>query len=438
MPTEVSVSPKTLTEYAPYVSDDRLEEIRALAEPLRGATVLHLNATAYGGGVAEILGSFIPLLRDLGIEADWQVMDAAPEFFNLTKRMHNALQGMPIEWDDAAAAQWQETNDQNAAALSGKYDYVYIHDPQPAGILRSLRKNNPNALGAKWIWRCHLDTTDAIPEVWGFVRDQITPYDAVVFTLAEYVKEPLRGPHVEIIWPAIDPTSAKNADLSDADVRKTLEKFAVDPRRPMIAQISRFDPWKDPLGVLDVYKSLKEKIPELQLAMIASMADDDPEAWAIQEQIIDKAGADNDIHTLTNLNGVGSGEVNAFQRGANVVMQKSIREGFGLVVSEALWKSKAFVGSEAGGIPLQLDYGRVGRIASTTQGFADAIEGLLKDDAERTALGDAGREQVRDNFLTTRLLRDHLRLMNALAADDHPSSRQAQFPSRTAPRHQVK
>ncbi len=422
MPTPVPITPKALSEYRPHISESRMEEIRRLAEPLQGAKVLHLNATAFGGGVAEILNSFIPLLRDLGIDADWHVMEASPEFFNVTKSMHNAMQGMYIPWNKTMADLWRETNQANALAMSGSYDFVYIHDPQPAGMLQYLKEHDPNMLGAKWIWRCHLDTTDALPEVWDFLRGYVSIYDAVVFTMAEYVKEPLHGPKLEVIWPAIDPTSTKNSDISPAVVRDILARYEIDPDRPLIAQISRFDPWKDPLGVVDVYRILKEQRPDLQLLMIAAMANDDPEAWSFYERIVRKAGEDYDIHVLTNLNGVGNLEVNAFQRAAHVVMQKSIREGFGLVISEALWKSKAFVGSEAGGIPLQLDYGRAGRVATTTQDFADAIGELLDNPEARAGLGDVAKEHVREHFLTTRLLQDHLRLMNALASEDHRSS----------------
>lgn len=425
MPTAVPLTTKSLAEYGPYISEERMEELHRLAEPLRGAKVLHLNATAFGGGVAEILNSFVPLLRDLGVDADWHVMDASPEFFNVTKSMHNAMQGMYIPWNKTMADQWRGTNRANAAAMHGEYDFVYIHDPQPAGILHYLRERDPNLLGAKWVWRCHLDTTDALPEVWDFLRGYVVPYDAAVFTMAEYVKEPLHGPRLEIIWPAIDPTSTKNADISPAVVRDILARYEIDPDRPIIAQISRFDPWKDPLGVVDVYRILKESHPDLQLLMVAAMANDDPEAWSFYERIVRKAGEDYDIHVLTNLNGVGNLEVNAFQRAAHVVMQKSVREGFGLVISEALWKSKAFVGSEAGGIPLQLDYGRAGRIATATQEFAEAIGALLHDERAREEMGRAGKEHVREHFLTTRLLADHLRLMSALAAEDRAGARKA-------------
>ncbi len=439
MPTTVSLTPKSLGDYRAHVGDAVLEEIASLAAPLRGASVLHLNSTAFGGGVAEILSSIVPLLRDLGIDAEWQVMDANAEFFNITKLMHNAMQGMYVPWTAVMAQTWREVNRANAELLTRHYDFVYIHDPQPAGVLHFIRQRDPAALGARWVWRCHLDTTEALPEVWAFLKAYVREYDALVFTMEDYVKELIDGPKIKIVPPAIDPTSTKNSEISDAAVRHILDQYGIDPHRPSIAQISRFDPWKDPLGVIDVYRLLKRQHPNLQLLMVAAMANDDPEAWSFYERIVRKAGEDFDIHILTNLNGVGNLEVNAFQRAPEVVMQKSIREGFGLVVSEALWKGKAFVGSNAGGIPLQLDYGRSGRIAATTQEFAEAVGKLLDDPVARQTLGQAGKEHVRKNFLTTRLLSDHLRLMSFLAEDggEKKTPPRHRFPAsaRTGTRH---
>ena len=416
MPSPVPITPKSLDDYRTHVGDDAIAEILELARPLRGARVLHLNSTAFGGGVAELLNSIVPLLQDLGIEAEWQVLDATPDFFNVTKSMHNAVQGMYIPWNNTMADTWREVNRANADAITERYDFVYVHDPQPAGLLYYVRLRESEPLGAKWIWRCHLDTTDALPEVWDFLRGYVQLYDGIVFTMKEYVRS-MHGPQLAIIPPAIDPTSTKNTPLPRSVVREVLERYEVDPDRPILAQISRFDPWKDPLGVIDTYRILKEQRPQLQLLMVASMANDDPEAWSFYERIVRKAGEDYDIHVLTNLNGVGNLEVNTFQSAADVVMQKSLREGFGLVISEALWKGKAFVGSSAGGIPMQLDNGRVGRIANTTQEFADSIGELLDDAEARRSLGEAAKEHVRENYLTTRLLADHLRLMNRISSN---------------------
>ncbi len=422
MLTQVPLSPRSIEDSRGAIGDEAIEELRALAAPLRGARVLHINATSFGGGVAEILSSAVPLWRDLGLDASWQVIEGTPGFFDVTKSMHNALQGMYIPWSAQMAATWWEVNQANAAALGGDYDVVVVHDPQPAGLLAALRERDPNAMGAKWVWRCHLDTTEALPEVWDFVRGHVERYDAAIFTLAEYIKEPLRVPERAIIWPAIDPLSTKNAAMPEAVVREVLTRYDIDPDRPLIAQISRFDPWKDPLGVIDVYRLLREQHPGLQLLMVASMANDDPEAWSFYERIVRKAGEDFDIHILTNLNGVGNLEVNAFQRAAQVVFQKSIREGFGLVVSEALWKGAAFVGSAAGGIPMQLDGGRAGVIAGDTEDFALRIGQLLDDPDRSGALGAVGRDVVRERFLTTRLMADHLRLWNKVLGNTAPAA----------------
>jgi trehalose synthase len=420
MPIEVPVTPKLLEDYRSIIGDAKAEETLELAKPLKSARVLHINATAFGGGVAEILSSLVPLLRDLGIDAHWRVMEGGPDFFDVTKQMHNGMQGMYIPWNATMADTWHRANRANAELLNGTYDFVIVHDPQPAGILHYVREADPSALGAQWIWRCHLDTTEAQPEVWDFLRPYVEQFEAAIFTRDEYQKEDLRGPQVLIVPPAIDPLSTKNIEISDTVVREILARHNINPDHPTIAQISRFDPWKDPLGVIDVYRALKPARPDLQLVMVASMADDDPEAWSFHERIVRKAADDHDIHILTNLDGVASVEVNAFQRAAQVIMQKSIREGFGLVISEALWKGKAVVAGEVGGIPMQLLYGRCGNLASTTAEMADKVRDLLDNPEERDRLGALGKEHVRENFLITRLLRDHLRLMNRLAGLPEP------------------
>ena len=413
MPNLVPVAPKRLADYTPLIGGAKAEEILGLARPLAGARVLHLNGTAFGGGVAEILRSLVPLLNDLGIHAEWHVMDAEDEFFAVTKQIHNGMQGMYLPWNASMADVWQRVNRLNAQNLRGPFDFVVVHDPQPAGVLRYVREISADALGAYWIWRCHLDTTEAQPEVWDFLRPYIQEYQSVVFTQDEYLRADLHGPQPTLIPPAIDPLSTKNTDMSDALVREVLQRYNIDPGRPIIAQISRFDPWKDPLGVIDVYRALKATRPELQLLMVASMADDDPEAWSFYERIVRKAGEDYDIHILTNLNGVANVEVNAFQRAADVILQKSIREGFGLVISEALWKAKAVVAGAVGGIPMQMLYGRAGMLASTTSDMVDSVRAFLDDPARAAQFGIVGKEHVRENFLITRLLRDHLRLMHA-------------------------
>ncbi len=410
----VPTTPKSFEDYRPVIGDERTEEILALAALLRGARVLHVNATAFGGGVAEILGTMVPLMNDIGLAADWQVIKGADEFFNVTKAMHNSLQGMYYDWTPEARNIWLEYNRLNAELFDDSYDYVVIHDPQPAGILGLVDEMRGTHHG-KWVWRCHIDLTDAQAEVWDILRPHVERYDGAIFTLPDYVKDDLHGPTVFCVPPAIDPLSPKNVDLPMETVHEILRRYGVDPDRPMITQISRFDPWKDPLGVIDVYRALKRAVPELQLVMVASMASDDPEGWAWYERTVRRAGEDFDIHILSNLNGVGNVEVNAFQRAARVVIQKSTREGFGLVVSEALWKGRPVVAGNVGGIPLQIVNGKTGYLVNNAEECIDRTLSLLQSPEEADRMGALGIEYVRDNFLTTRYLRDYLNIFRQLS-----------------------
>ncbi|HYM15682.1 MAG TPA: glycosyltransferase [Dehalococcoidia bacterium] len=420
----VPTAPKTLDAYRPVIGDERTEEIRALAARLRGARVLHVNATAFGGGVAEILATLVPLMNDLGLVADWQVIRGADEFFNVTKAMHNSMQGMYYDWTPAMRDIWLNYNRMNADLFDESYDYVVIHDPQPAAIPSFIEERTGRRDG-KWIWRCHIDLTDAQAQVWDILRPHVERYDGAIFTLPAYVKDDLRGPEVFCVPPAIDPLSPKNVDLPPGTVDEILSRYGVDPGRPMVTQISRFDPWKDPLGVIDVYRTAKREFPDLQLVMIASMASDDPEGWSWYERTVRHAGEDFDIHILSNLNGVGNVEVNAFQRAARVVIQKSLREGFGLVVSEALWKGRPVVGGNVGGIPLQIVNGKTGFLVNTADECAEKLLLLLRGQIEADRMGAAGVEFVRDNFLTTRYLRDYLNIFCRLSGllPEPPASR---------------
>jgi trehalose synthase len=410
----VPVTAKYLEDYRPIIGDDRIEEIYELARPLRGARVLHVNATAFGGGVAEILGTLVPLMSDLGLQADWQTIKGADEFFNVTKAMHNSLQGMFIEWTPQMRDIWLRYNFMNAELFDADYDYVVIHDPQPAAILSFLSQELGRRPEGKWIWRCHIDITAAQVDVWDFLRPHVEPYDAAIFTLAQYAKDDLLGPAHFFIPPAIDPLSPKNVDLPDDTCNAILARYGMDVQRPFITQVSRFDPWKDPLGVIDAYRAVKKEVPDLQLAMIASMASDDPEGWAWYERTVRRAGEDYDIHILSNLNGVGNVEVNAFQRQARVVIQKSTREGFGLVVSEGLWKGRPVVAGNVGGIPLQIVHGHMGYLINTTDECAERTTYLLKNPQIASTMGNAGRHHVRENFLITRYLRDYLRVFTSV------------------------
>ena len=424
MLTSVPVTPKALADYRAIVGDAPIDEIRRLAEPLRGARVLHLNATAFGGGVAEILSALIPLLNDLGLKADWQIISGADEFFAVTKAIHNGLQGMFVPWTSAMRDTWLHYNRLNADLLDGEYDFAVIHDPQPAGVLSlAIERGRPKV--GKWVWRCHIDLTAAQPDVWDFLRPYLAPYDAAIFTLKDYAKDDVPTPRLFFLPPAIDPLSPKNVRLAPDTVEAILSRYAIDPHRPLLAQVSRFDPWKDPVGVIDAYRLVKREIPEVQLVLVASMAHDDPEGWSYYERTARRAGEDMDIQILTNLTGAGNVEVNAVQAAARVVVQKSLREGFGLVVSEALWKGRPVVAGNVGGIPLQVLNGRTGYLANSPAECSERILHLLRHPNEADSMGAAGREHVRANFLITRYLCDHLKMFTALTsaeANAGPSS----------------
>ena len=410
--SNVVLSSKSLSDYAPVVGDDVIAELERLARPLQGARVLHVNATAYGGGVAEMLHSVIPLMRSAGLDAEWKIISGTDEFFTVTKNMHNALQGMDLDLTPAMKATYLHANVDNAVSFDGTYDYVIIHDPQPAAMRLLL----PEATGS-WIWRCHIDLTAANPEYWGFLRPFVQEYDAAVFTMPEYAKQDLRIGKIAIIPPAIDPLSPKNAPMSDDEARRIIALYGVDPDRPSLVQVSRFDPWKDPLGVIDVYRAVKREFPKLQLVMVGSMAHDDPEGMEYYQRTKDYADGDPDIHLLSNLDGVGNAEVNAFQRTATVVMQKSLREGFGLTVTEGLWKDKPVIGGNVGGIPLQIQNGVTGFLVSSIEEATERALQLMRNPKLAHEMGMRGHDDVRQKFLSTALLRHWLQLFNELAGN---------------------
>jgi trehalose synthase len=406
----VDLGKRSFAAYRGIAPDEQLDEVIHLAERLRGARCLHLNATPYGGGVSEILRSGVPLLNDLGLVAEWQIIRGDPSFFQVTKRLHNALQGDPSGLSESEKATYLAHSQLNASHLSTDYDFITVHDPQPAALpMLGDRK------GARWIWRCHIDTSRPNPEAWEFLRPFLYAYDAAVFTLREFIPPRFPIRRVAIHAPAIDPLSPKNLPLPEELARHVLEWIGVRLSRPLITQISRFDPWKDPLGVIAAYKRVRAHFPEVQLALVGSLALDDPEGWDVYGQIRDATQGDNLIHIFTNLVGVGNIEVNAFQALSNVVIQKSIREGFGLVVSEALWKGTPVVAGRAGGIPLQMPEGTGGFLVDTVEECAEAVLHLLRYPREARSLGEQGREHVRRHFLMPRLLLEHLRLLDALA-----------------------
>jgi trehalose synthase len=405
---EVGLGTKSLADYTHIAGRSLIEDIRKLAEPLEGKRVLHVSATAFGGGVSEILYTIVPLMRDIGLDAHWRVILGREEFFNVTKLMHNSLQGgdQPITEQD-----WElfwSYNEMNGTSLEDEWDVIIIHDPQPIGVIRAARER-----AERWIWRCHIDLSEPNPETIERLLPFISEYDASVWHMQQYVPDGLDG-GVRIVPPAIDPLSPKNMALSPEDAAFVCDQFGIDVDRPLVCQVSRFDPWKDPIGVIDAYRLIDKGVPDAQLALVGSMATDDPEGWEFFHRTFEHATGDRDIKILNNLNNVGAIEVNAFQSQADVVVQKSIREGFGLTVAEALWKGRPVVAGNVGGIPLQIEDGVSGFLVSSPEECADRCIRILKDPELGKRLGRAGKEHTREHFLSPRLLRDWLQLFTDL------------------------
>ncbi len=399
-----------LDAYRGISADDEMAEIGALAERLRGARVVHVNATAYGGGVAELLQSLVPLERGVGLDSQWWTISAPAVFFDATKRLHNALQGMPLDLSTTQRALLQSVARRQSPKLPAA-DVVVAHDPQVVALRHFNADGRP-----RWIWRCHIDLTTSHPSALALLLPYVQEHDAMVFTIEAFVPASVDRSRVRLIAPAIDPLSEKNVHLHDGVVAATLRRFDVDPRSPLLVQVARFDPWKDPLGVIDAFRIVRRRVPDAQLALVGGLADDDPEGVAYLERARAHAAGEPRVRILTNVDGVDARDVNAFQRAASVGILKSLREGFGLAVSESLWKGVPVVGGNAGGIALQITDGADGFLVADVAECADRCVRLLSDEGLRRRLGDAGRETVRRRFLVTRMLRDHLRLYADLVA----------------------
>lgn len=398
-----------LDDYARVAGEDVINHLRQLAAPLQGMKLVHVNSTRVGGGVAEILDKLVPLTRELGLDCRWEVISGEAGFYQCTKLMHNGLQGYPVIIPATLTEVYEKTNAANAEQLAGVLrdaDVVFIHDPQPAALLSHF----PGRKG-KWIWRCHIDASRPRQPVWRYLRKFVTGYDASIFSLAAFAQA---LPHPEyLVPPSIDPLSDKNADLTEAEVRSVYERFGLDAARPIITQISRFDRFKDPLGVVQAYRLAKRFIPDLQLVLAGGGASDDPEGDIVLQEVRAGAGDDPDIHILL-LPPDAHRTINALQRISDVVLQKSIREGFGLTVAEAMWKGRPVIGGNTGGIRLQvIDY-HTGFLVNTPEGAALRIRYLLHNGGRIAEIGTKAREFVRENFLLTRQLREYLTLVVAL------------------------
>jgi trehalose synthase len=410
----VNVGHKSLGDYATLVSRGLIAEIARLAEPLQGKRVVHVSATAFGGGVAEINYTLVPLMADAGLDVEWRIIRGADEFFNVTKAIHNGLQGDPRSLTADEQEVFARYNASNAEQLpADEYDYVVVHDPQPIAMIDAFPQRR-----AKWIWRGHIDFSTPNPDVMGVLLPSLRSYDAAIFHMREYAPSADGLPDLVIWPPAIDPLMPKNMALSREDSAYILDQFGIDVERPLLTQVSRFDPWKDPLGVIDAYRIVKQRFSDVQLALVGSMAHDDPEGWEYYNRTVEHANGDPDIHILSNMNNVGAVEVNAFQVYSSALIQKSTKEGFGLTVTEALWKARPMVAGRVGGIVTQIVDGETGWLVDSPEECAQACIEILRDSAEATTRALKGKEYVRTHFLTPRLLRDWLVLFNRLVGND--------------------
>lgn len=398
----------TLTDYYKIVGDEVISSIYQKAKRLYGRPIIHFNSTSHGGGVAEILVSLLPLMNDIGLEAGWLILHAHPDFFTITKKFHNALQGDKINLTEMKKCLYLQASEDFSIFTHIRHDCVIVHDPQPLPLIMYYKKRQP------WVWRCHLDLSSPNPEIWDYLKRFILRYDMIIVSNAKYQKTDLPITQ-RVIPPAIDPMSAKNMDLSPADTSKYLKKFEIPTDKPLLTQISRFDKHKDPEGVLRVFCKVREKV-DCRLVLCGSMASDDPEGIEIFERIEKKARKsieNGDVILRTVENDI---LVNVLQRKSSVIIQKSRKEGFGLTVTEALWKKKPVVASNVGGIPLQVKDGESGFLVEPQdeEGFADRIIRILSNPSMGDKLGQSGHDGVRQNFLITRLLSDYLDLLNAI------------------------
>ena len=375
--------------YEQLLGVEALKELKDLSKKLKDVKVCHINATAYGGGVAELFHRQIPLMNQLGREVnfvtDWLVLSVSnPAFYDVTKKMHNTLQGAEGHLSKDERDLYRRITEENFSnGRLNDYDVVFIHDPQPAGLI-DLYADRRN----KWAWRCHIDTSEPNQEVWDFVHNYAKSYDTVIFTRDSFIKNKSDFDKIDIVPPSIDPLSPKNSELGFEDVKSVFKRYGVDMNRPVMVQVSRFDPWKQPLEVVQAYQDLKKEFPELQLVLAGSMATDDPEGLLYWEHTLRKAGEDKDVVILNNYHGVGNKEINAFQTGADVLVQYSSREGFGLTVSEGMWKGQPVIGGKVGGIQDQITHNETGYLVSTLDELKNAARELL-------ANPQAWRETVR-------------------------------------------
>jgi len=397
-----------LSNYVPIVGQENIDQLFRLAKRLKGKRIVHVNSTQTGGGVAEILKSLVPLMNELGIQTRWEIINGEKGFFEVTKAFHNALQGNKVNLTEEMFKTYLETNKKNARDLNLDGDVVIIHDPQPVSLIDYKGRNK-----AKWVWRCHIDASKPERKVWKFLRDYVVKYNASIFSLSKFAQN---LPHPQyLIFPSIDPLSEKNMPLSQVEVRNTLKKYGIRKDKPTLVQISRFDRFKDPFGVIDAYQLVKRDT-DCQLILAGGGASDDPEGEMVLKEVEEKVKDDPDIKILV-LPPTAHKEINALQRCADIVLQKSLKEGFGLAVTEGMWKEKPVIGGAVGGIVEQIYNYQTGFLVHSAEGAAYRIRYLLYHKNMAKKLAKDAKEYVRRRFLITRHLRDYLSLLIAL---DYP------------------
>ena len=409
----LAISPRSLQEYASVVPARALAELESLAQPLRGLRILNLSITAFGTGVADLLGASVPLLSDLGLQCQWQVVRTAEEFRAVNKALYMALSGRHVPWSHDMADIWRRYSAMNAGLLTDDFDVVVVHDPQPAAIRSFVEEGQRRR--ARWVMQCHLDISSAQEEVWLLLREHLADYDAVVFESPAFVRGDMGLADLHIIRPAIDPLGPRNMDLSEEAVSAILCRYGIDRERPLVCQVSPMDESCDPLGAIDAYYGARQQIPGLQLALVSTTVPEDPSGRACFEEAARKSLEYSDVFFLSSLNEVGNVEINVFQRAAALTIQRDLRRGFGLWLADALWKERPVVAARRGALPEQVIDGRTGFLAEGNRQFVERMVQLLRDRHLASEMGQAGKEHVADNFLITRYLADTLRLLGRLA-----------------------
>ncbi len=413
----LALKPSALEDHRPIVGDETIDEIRSLAAPLQGLRVLHLSVTAFGTGVAELLSSTVPLLSDIGLECKWQVVRPSEESAAADKALYRALAVADSDWTAEMSDAWLRHSATNAELLTGPFDVIIVHDPQPAAVRafvsEALRSQK------RWVFHSHLDLSSAEANAWALLRSHIEPYDAIVFDADPFVHPDLRSVPITIIRPAIDPLGPRNMELSKDAVHTTLRRYGIDPERPLLCQRSPCDPGSNFLGAINVFHRVQREVPGLQLALIAMHPPEDPDSITYFDQVVRRATEDVDVHILRGVSErggsqIGNVEANAFHRGASVVIQTGLRKGFGIWISEAQWKERPVVTARAGGLVQQVIDSETGFLAGSDAEFAEHVAHLLSDRELAERIGKAGRRHVTEQFLLTRFIADELRLLTDL------------------------